>query len=205
MTSMPETTETETDTGIDTLPGATADAAPEIAAVTVAPAIVQSTNLALTALQEVTDVETIGAFVGHEAEDETTATLFFECLLPGYPGWRWAASLAQVSPDDPVTVLEVEMLPGDDSLVAPEWVPWAERLAAYRESQAQLAEEERAADEDARELDDDDDDFDDDEDDVMDNDYSDFDSEVDGVDIDALADEPLDDDSDDDADDEEDR
>lgn len=200
MTSTPETTATETSTEAPVEP--TREALPEVAEVPVAPAILQSTDLALAALKEVTDVETIGAFVGHVAEDETTATLLFECLLPGYPGWRWAASLAQVSPSDPVTVLEVEMLPGDDSLIAPEWVPWAERLAAYRESQAQLAEEERAATEAEGELDDDD--FDDDEDDVMDNDYSDFDSEVDGVDIDALADEELDDDTDTDDDDDDD-
>lgn len=157
------------------------------------PALVQSTNLALTALQEVTDVETIGKHVGIEAHSDTTATLLFDCLMPGYPGWRWAASLAQVTPEDPVTVLEVELLPGDDSLVAPEWVPWAERLAAYRETQAQQSEEEALAAEAAAEFDDEDDD----EDDVMDNDYSDFDSDIDGVDIDSVDFDSEDDDTED--------
>lgn len=191
MTSTPDT-----DTGVAVEPAAASAAAPV--------AVIQSTELALKALQEITALETIGAFAGHVDENDVTATLLFECLLPGYPGWRWAATLAQVTPEDPVTVLEVELLPGDDSLVAPEWVPWAERLAAYRESQAQLAEEQRAADEAADELDDDFDD--DDEDDVMENDYSDFDSEVDGVDIDAFADDDEDDDGsgDDEEDDDED-
>src|SRR5690606_36294920 len=124
-------------------------------------------DLALKALQEITDLETIGALVGTQAHSETVATLFFDCLMPRYPGWRWAASLAKVSEADPVTVLETELLPGDDSLLAPEWVPWAQRLAAFRDAQAQQAEEEAAeAARAATELEDDDDD------DVMDNDYS---------------------------------
>lgn len=155
------------------------------------PAILQATDLALKALQEITDLETIGALVGSEAHDETVGTLFFDCLMPGYPGWRWAASLAKVSEANPVTVLEVELLPGDDSLLAPEWVPWAERLAAFREAQAQQAEEEAAeAARAAAELADEDDD----EDDVMDNDYSDYDTDLDGIDIDALADAEYDED-----------
>lgn len=153
-------------------------------------AILQATDLALKALQEITDVETIGAHVGAQSHDQATATLFFDCLLPGYPGWRWAASLAKVSPEDPVTVLEVELVPGDEALVAPEWVPWAERLAAFREAQAQQAEEEEAeAARAAAEWDDDDD--------VMDNDYGEYDVDLDGVDVDALDDDDVADDDDD--------
>lgn len=159
------------------------------------PAILQSTQLAVKALTEITDLETIGAPQGHIAHEETVATLLFESLLAGYPGWRWAATLAKVSDEDPVTVLEIEMIPGDDALLAPEWVPWAERLAAYRKAQREQAEEEAALAaqqelEDSDDLDDlddlDDDDLD--EDDLLDNDHTDFDSDIDGVDIDSLAD-----------------
>lgn len=185
------------------------------AAPVVDPAILQSTQLAIKALTEITELETIGAPQGHIAHEDTLATLLFESLLPGYPGWRWAATLAKLSEADPVTVLEVEMIPGDDALLAPEWVPWAERLAAYRKTQREQAEEEAAlaAQQDLDDLDDfddlDDDDLDDDDldsDDLLDNDHTDFDSDIDGVDIDSLADfdgDSDDDDSDDENQDEE--
>ncbi len=66
-------------------------------------------------------------------------SLRFENLLAGYPGWFWTVSLARLDDDEP-TVLEVELLPGDGALLAPDWVPWAERLADYQAAQAALAE-----------------------------------------------------------------
>lgn len=152
------------------------------------PALLNAHDIALKALTEVTDLVTIGARAGYEVHDEHTVTLFYESLLPGYPGWRWAATLAKVGEDEPITVLEIEQLPGDSSLLAPEWVPWAVRLAAYREAQAkQASEEAAAAEEAARELEDVDDvDLDED---VMENDFSDFDDELDGVDIDLFGDD----------------
>lgn len=151
------------------------------------PALLGAHDVALKALTEITDLVTIGAQAGYEVHDERTVTLFFESLLPGYRGWRWAATLAKLSEDDPITVLEVEQLPGEDSLLAPEWVPWAERLAAFRAAQARQASDEAAAAEAAaRELEDVDN-VDPDED-VMENDFSAFDDELDGVDIDLFGD-----------------
>ena len=46
----------------------------------------------------------------------------------GYVGWRWAVTLARASRQKRVTVDEVVLLPGDDAIVAPEWVPYRERL-----------------------------------------------------------------------------
>jgi hypothetical protein len=169
-------------------------------------------ELARAALLEVTDAATVGDLVGHEFDESGAVTLFFACNLPGYPGWRWAASLAKVAKDAPVTVLEVELLPGEGALLSPDWVPWSVRLAQFSESQAALEAESRAAalalaelaDDDDDDLDeddlddddlDDDDDFDDDDDeddeDILVNDFSDFDGEIDGIDIDAIADEVL--------------
>lgn len=150
------------------------------------------------ALEEITDARTIGAEAGYEVHEERVVTLFFENRMEGYPGWRWAATLARVDAESPVNVLEVELLPGEGAVVAPDWVPWSERLAQFRETQAQQAADEasdaRAA---AAELSDEDEA----EDDLLDNDYSDFDDEIDGVDIDP---EDGDDDTDDDDDDSED-
>jgi hypothetical protein len=170
-------------------------------------------DLARSALHEVTEAATVGDIVGYEFDESGAVTLFFACNLPGYPGWRWAASLAKVAKDAPVTVLEVELLPGEGALLSPDWVPWSVRLAQFSESQAaleaenrlaalalaELAEDELDDDDEDDELDDDldddslDDEFDDEDDDDDDDDddilVSDFDGEIDGIDIDAIADE----------------
>jgi Protein of unknown function (DUF3027) len=52
----------------------------------------------------------------------------FASRLPGYVGWYWAVTLAQVPGDGRPTVDEVVLLPGDSALLAPAWVPWHERL-----------------------------------------------------------------------------
>ena len=60
-------------------------------------------------------------------------------------------------------MLETELMPGESALLAPDWVPWSDRLAEYRAAQeaAGLA----AAESEDEPADDDDDDDDDDEDD----------------------------------------
>lgn len=55
-------------------------------------------------------------------------THHFACTQPGYPGWRWAVTVAHVAGDPAVTVDEVVLLPGEDAIIAPAWVPWRERI-----------------------------------------------------------------------------
>ena len=122
-------------------------------------------------------------------------TLRFENRMPGYPGWFWTVSLAQVDESAP-TVLEAELMPGDGALIAPDWLPWAERLAEYQAAQAALAAEGLETDDLVI-----DEDEDEDLDDVDDLDAVDFDNDgspilhsgdVDGVDIDELSDDAAD-------------
>lgn len=166
-------------------------------------------DLALEALREITPATTIGPAAGYLLEDDGSVSLRFQNRLPGYPGWYWTVTVARVADEDP-TVLEVELLPGDGALLAPEWVPWAERLADYRAHQVELAEQaaseaaesgesvdddiDEIDDEDAEDLDEDDD-LEDDEDDeapatVL------HAGDVDGVDIDELDPSVSDEDSD---------
>ena len=70
----------------------------------------------------------VGEHLGSRADGERVLTHFFAAALPGYSGWRWAVTLARASRSRTVTVDEVVLLPGDDALLAPEWVPWSERL-----------------------------------------------------------------------------
>ena len=181
------------------------------------PRLLEAHDLALAALREITPADTIGEPADYRIEDDGVVSLRFENRLHGYPGWFWTVSLARVEDAEP-TGLEVELLPGDGALLAPEWVPWAVRLAEYQAAQAAAAEagedDDSDEDEDA-EFDEDDDDAD--VDDLDDLDASDFDEDgspilhagdLDGVEIDELADsdadddDDRDDDEDDDADDE---
>ncbi|QPE03925.1 DUF3027 domain-containing protein [Microbacterium schleiferi] len=171
------------------------------------PALLAAHDLALAALHEITPVATVGSAAGYTVEADGVVSLRFETTLRGYPGWFWTVSVARVGEDQP-TVLEVELLPGEEALLAPEWVPWAVRLADYQAAQAALAAEAASGDEDddsdagvddASDAGDEDDDLDD----VDDLDVDDFDEDgsrllhsgdVDGVDIDELDDDANDDD-----------
>jgi hypothetical protein len=175
-------------------------------------------EIALAALHEITPASTIGPAAGYSVEPSGALSLRFENRLPGYPGWYWTVSVAQLDDAEP-TVLETELMPGDSALLAPDWVPWTERLAEYRAHQAELAAEAAAegaesdeadADSDAVGSDADADDVDDSDDDLDEDDDSDEDDvdehdvtarlhagDLDGVDIDELDESAA---SDDDAD-----
>jgi hypothetical protein len=110
-------------------------------------------TLAREALAEITAVGTFGDFIGETAEGEGVYTLLFAATMGGYPGWHWTVSVAEL-PDSAPTVLEAELLPGDGSLLAPEWVPWSDRVVAGEDLDV-LADLE--ADDDLDDLDDADD------------------------------------------------
>jgi hypothetical protein len=70
----------------------------------------------------------VGEHLGARAEDDRVVTHLFECRTPGYVGWRWSVTVARASRQKAVTVDEVVLIPGDDAIVAPEWVPYRERI-----------------------------------------------------------------------------
>lgn len=178
------------------------------------PRLIEAHDLALAALREITPDAAIGAPAGYTVEDGGVVSLRFATTLSGYPGWFWTVSVARLDDAEP-TVLEAELLPGDGALLAPDWVPWAVRLAEYQAAQAEAEAERAAAGEDAAAADDDESESLDDLDDL---DAADFDDDgspilhagdLDGVDIDVLdegapQDESDDDESDDDDEDEDD-
>ena len=61
-------------------------------------------------------------------EDAAVVTHFFAAQQGGYRGWRWSVTLVCVDDDAPLTVSEVVLVPGDDAMVSPAWVPWHERV-----------------------------------------------------------------------------
>src|SRR5262252_2817143 len=88
----------------------------------------QAVDLARAAAEEVAGAGQVGAHVGLDAEADRVVTHLFACLDPAYRGWRWAVTLARASRAKTATVSESVLLPGPESILAPEWVPWRERL-----------------------------------------------------------------------------
>jgi hypothetical protein len=132
-------------------------------------------TVARAALAEISPPGTVGALLERSAQEDGVAQLSFASTLSGYPGWHWSVSVAEVPGAEP-TVMEAELMPGDGALLAPDWVPWAERLEDYRAAQAAIAAE--AAEHAAAEADEVDDAEDDDEaDDDFDDEHEDDDFE----------------------------
>ncbi|GGZ45281.1 hypothetical protein GCM10010387_44730 [Streptomyces inusitatus] len=88
----------------------------------------EAVDLARTAAEETAAPGVVGEHVSLVSEGDRVVTHFFECKEPGYRGWRWAVTVARASRAKNVTLDETVLLPGPDALLAPEWVPWSERL-----------------------------------------------------------------------------
>jgi hypothetical protein len=91
-------------------------------------ACAQAVSLARAAAEEVAGRGRVGDHAGLAAEDDRVVTHFFECLDRPYRGWRWAVTVARAARAKTVTVSESVLLPGPGALLAPEWVPWRDRL-----------------------------------------------------------------------------
>ncbi|MFM6980527.1 MAG: DUF3027 domain-containing protein [Micrococcales bacterium] len=78
-----------------------------------------------------------------EEAEPGVVTYKFDSKLKGYVGWHWSVSL--FFENDQVSISEVNLVAGENSILAPQWVPWSERLADYKALQAAL--EEQAAEE----------------------------------------------------------
>ncbi len=103
--------------------------------------LIAAVPLARAALAEITPESTIGEPLGHVVEAAGAVSLLFASNLAGYPGWHWTVTVGRADDDAQPTVLEAELMPGDDALLAPDWVPWSERLAEYQAAQEALAAE----------------------------------------------------------------
>ncbi|MFD8935558.1 DUF3027 domain-containing protein [Streptomyces sp. NPDC059578] len=88
----------------------------------------EAVDLARIAAEEAAAPGVVGEHVGTVVEGDRVLTHLFECKDPGYRGWRWAVTVARASRARIVTIDETVLLPGPDSLLAPEWLPWSERL-----------------------------------------------------------------------------
>ena len=87
-----------------------------------------ATDVARSAVEGITAASTIGTHLGAKSEGDRLVTHLFESRMPGYQGWQWFAVLTRNSRSKVVTISELGLLPSEESILAPEWVPWAERV-----------------------------------------------------------------------------
>ena len=84
-------------------------------------------QIAREALEELGDGE-IGRHTGMATMSSNVVVHRFDAHVPGYAGWEWQAVIAFATGSDEVTVNEVALVPAEEALRAPDWVPWSERV-----------------------------------------------------------------------------
>jgi hypothetical protein len=85
-------------------------------------------DVARAAAVEEAGERSVGDHVGAESDGDRIVTHLFECRDDGYRGWRWGVQVVRAARAKDVTVNGVYRLPGPEALLAPAWVPWAERV-----------------------------------------------------------------------------
>jgi hypothetical protein len=140
-------------------------------------------DAARSAVETIAPAEQIGRHLGARTEGDRLVTHLFESKLAGYGGWQWYVVLTRNSRSKVVTVDELGLLPSEDSILAPEWVPWAERVRPEdaQDDESDEAAPEAVTDEQADEVPDAGDDVESDADEV------DVESDADGLDDDEAG------------------
>lgn len=85
-------------------------------------------DVARAAAVEETGEASVGEHLGAVSDGDRLVTHLFECRDEGYRGWRWGVQVVRAARAKDVTVNGVYRLPGPESILAPAWVPWAERV-----------------------------------------------------------------------------
>jgi Protein of unknown function (DUF3027) len=88
----------------------------------------EAVDAARAALVAEVGADVVGDQLSASSESEGAATHNFACKQAGYPGWVWAVTVAHAQGQDGVTIDEIVLLPGDEAITAPEWVPWRDRI-----------------------------------------------------------------------------
>ncbi|OON72318.1 DUF3027 domain-containing protein [Streptomyces tsukubensis] len=89
---------------------------------------VEAVDLARAEAEEAAAPGVVGEHLGAVADGDRVVTHLFASTDFAYRGWRWAVTVTRASRAKLVTLDETVLLPGPDAMLAPEWVPWSERL-----------------------------------------------------------------------------
>jgi len=86
-------------------------------------------DLARAAAEETAEIPAhVGEHVGTVTLEDRLVEHRFAAAMAGYQGWVWSVVLARVPRGRTATVCEVALLPADGAILAPPWLPWAERI-----------------------------------------------------------------------------
>ncbi len=92
------------------------------------PVALEAVEPARAALVEEVGADVVGEHLGASPEESGVVSHRFACSKAGYQGWSWTVILAHAPGQETVTVDEVVLLPSDESITAPVWVPWRDRI-----------------------------------------------------------------------------
>lgn len=105
----------------------------------------EAVDLAREALHEIAPQEQIAEHLSVTADEDRLHTHRFAARKPGYRGWEWFVTVARAPRAKKVTVCEIGLLPGEGAVLAPPWVPWAERMDDQEKKALKAAEEAQVA------------------------------------------------------------
>lgn len=89
----------------------------------------EAVQLARQAAIEEGGEDAVGEHLGAVAEPgDRLVTHSFASSIPGYKDWRWAVTVVRAARAKQATVNEVALLPNQEALLAPAWVPWEDRV-----------------------------------------------------------------------------
>ena len=91
--------------------------------------LIAAVDLAREAAESIAEPGTVGEHLEAVTEEERLATHYFACTAAGYPGWRWAVTVARVPRAKKATICETSLVPGEGALLSPAWLPYDQRLA----------------------------------------------------------------------------
>ncbi|NMM97470.1 DUF3027 domain-containing protein [Bifidobacterium olomucense] len=85
--------------------------------------------IARAVLLEVADEpEQVGDFVVAQTLEDHVTDFRFAAHVRGYEGWQWSVTLYHDEELDSWTVNESSLIPTEDALMPPKWIPWKDRL-----------------------------------------------------------------------------
>ncbi|WP_062077908.1 DUF3027 domain-containing protein [Demequina globuliformis] len=89
----------------------------------------KAVDLAREVAIEVADGEEwVGEHLSANRVEDRLVTHLFACTMPGYRGWVWAVTVSRAPRGREAAVCEAHLVPADDALLAPAWIPWADRI-----------------------------------------------------------------------------
>ena len=77
----------------------------------------------------IAEQDTVGEHAGFVMDEDRVGTHYFTCTAPSYAGWKWAITLTRPPRGRAALISETHLIAGEDALLSPAWVPYAERLA----------------------------------------------------------------------------